>query len=42
MTILCGTDFSPCSRTPLELAAALARRCGDTLALLHVVDPGSL
>jgi nucleotide-binding universal stress UspA family protein len=42
MTILCATDFSPCSDTALELAAALARRLGDSLHLLHVVDTTGL
>ncbi len=39
MTILCPTDFSTCSRTATRLGAALARRKGDTLLLLHVLEP---
>lgn len=37
-TILCATDFSPCSQTATQLAVALARRFGDSLLLLHTVD----
>jgi nucleotide-binding universal stress UspA family protein len=39
MTIICATDFSACSRTATQLGAALARRKGDTLLLLHVLEP---
>jgi nucleotide-binding universal stress UspA family protein len=39
MTILCATDFSPSSRRAAELAAASARRLGDTLILVHVLEP---
>jgi nucleotide-binding universal stress UspA family protein len=39
MTILCATDFSPCSLAATDLAATLARRFGDKLLLLHVVEP---
>lgn len=39
MTVLCATDFSPCSLAATELAASLARRFGDRLVLLHVVEP---
>jgi nucleotide-binding universal stress UspA family protein len=39
MTIICATDFSTCSRTATRLAAALTRRTGDTLLLLHVLEP---
>lgn len=42
MTILCATDFSPCSMAATELAAAVARRFGDPLLLLHVVEPLAL
>ena len=39
MTIICATDFSACSGTATRLGAALARRRGDTLLLLHVLEP---
>jgi nucleotide-binding universal stress UspA family protein len=39
MKILCPTDFSPCSRVATRLARALARRRGDTLLLIHSVEP---
>ncbi len=39
MTIICATDFSTCSRTATRLGAAVARRRGDTLLLLHVLEP---
>ena len=39
MTIICATDFSTCSRTATRLGAALARRRGDSLLLLHVLEP---
>ena len=39
MTIICATDFSSCSQTAVRLAAALARRRGDALLLLHVLEP---
>ena len=39
MTILCATDFSPCSLAATELAATLARRLADRLLLLHVREP---
>jgi nucleotide-binding universal stress UspA family protein len=39
MTILCATDFSPCSLAATDLAATIARRLGDELLLLHVVEP---
>jgi nucleotide-binding universal stress UspA family protein len=39
MTILCATDFSPCSVAATELAASMARRFGGRLVLLHVVEP---
>jgi nucleotide-binding universal stress UspA family protein len=38
-TILCATDFSPCSRIATRLAAALARRRGESLLLLHALAP---
>ena len=39
MTILCATDFSSCSQTATRLGAAVARRRGDTLLLLHALEP---
>ena len=39
MTILCATDFSTPSRTATRLGAAVARRRGDGLLLLHVLEP---
>ncbi|HEX3697942.1 MAG TPA: universal stress protein [Polyangia bacterium] len=39
MTILIATDFSPCSQMAARLAAALARRLGAQLHLLHAFDP---
>jgi nucleotide-binding universal stress UspA family protein len=38
-TILCATDFSPCSRTATRLAAALGRRRGEGLLLLYALEP---
>jgi nucleotide-binding universal stress UspA family protein len=39
MTILCATDFSPSSRVAARAAAALARRRGQPITLVHVVPP---
>jgi len=39
MTIICATDFSTSSETATRLGAALARRRGDRLLLLHVLEP---
>ena len=39
MTIVCATDFSPSSRTATRLAAAMARRRGDRILLVHVFEP---
>jgi universal stress protein A len=39
MTILCATDFSPCSQTATRLATSLARRRGEGMLLLHVLEP---
>ncbi len=39
MTIICATDFSPSSETATRLGIAMARRRGDTLLLLHVLEP---
>ena len=38
MTIVCGTDFSESSNDAARTAAALARRRGDALRLVHVVQ----
>jgi nucleotide-binding universal stress UspA family protein len=40
--ILCATDFSLGGRTAVEVAAALARRRGAPLRLIHVVEPAWL
>jgi nucleotide-binding universal stress UspA family protein len=39
MTILCATDFSPCSRVAARVAAGIARRRGETITLVHVAPP---
>jgi nucleotide-binding universal stress UspA family protein len=39
MTILCATDFSAPSLAATRLGAALARRRGDKLLLLYVLEP---
>ena len=39
MSIVVATDFSPCSQTAVRLAAALARRRGVPLCLVHAVAP---
>jgi nucleotide-binding universal stress UspA family protein len=38
-SILCATDFSPSSALALQYAAALAKRSGGQLKVLHVNDP---
>src|SRR5690606_16346853 len=38
MTILCGTDFSENANRASEVAAAIAKRLGATLVLVHVID----
>lgn len=38
MTIWCGTDFSPSAAEAAHAAAALARRMGGPMRLLHIVD----
>lgn len=38
MRIMCGTDFSEESTAAMNVAGALARRLGDTLELVHVLD----
>jgi nucleotide-binding universal stress UspA family protein len=42
MSILVATDFSPCSRAAVRLAAAIARRRGVPLVLVHAVEPPSV
>lgn len=37
-TILVPTDFSPCSREAVKLAAEIAQESGGVLHLLHVVE----
>ncbi len=42
MSIVVATDFSPCSRAAMRLGAALARRQGTALILVHAVEPPAL
>jgi nucleotide-binding universal stress UspA family protein len=42
MAIVCGTDLSERSRPALAAAAAIARRVGEPLLLVHVVAAGEL
>lgn len=42
MSIVVGTDFSPCSGAAVRLAAALARRRSTPLILVHLVEPPAL
>lgn len=42
MKIICATDFSEQARAAAELAAGLARKTGDSVCLLHVIDPAPL
>ncbi len=39
MSILCGTDFSAPAAEAARAAAALAQAWGESLRLVHVVDP---
>jgi nucleotide-binding universal stress UspA family protein len=39
MSILVATDFSPCSRTAVELATAIAQQRGIPLLLVNAVEP---
>jgi nucleotide-binding universal stress UspA family protein len=39
MPIVCATDFSPCSRVAARVAAAVARRTGQRLVLVHADPP---
>ncbi|MCU0684120.1 MAG: universal stress protein [Polyangiaceae bacterium] len=38
--IVVPTDFSPASTVALERAKELARKLGETIALVHVIDEG--
>jgi nucleotide-binding universal stress UspA family protein len=38
-TILCPTDFSPCSENAFHMACALARDFGARVLVVHVVPP---
>ncbi|NOK34179.1 universal stress protein [Corallococcus exercitus] len=42
MAIVVGTDFSEHSQEAVRVAAALARKTGVTLSLVHVTEPGML
>jgi nucleotide-binding universal stress UspA family protein len=42
MSILVATDFAPCSKTAVGLAAALAHRLRQPLTLFHAVEPPSV
>ena len=42
MSILVATDLSPCSRSAVQLAAALALRSKESLVLLHAIEPISI
>jgi hypothetical protein len=39
--ILCGTDLSDDARHAVEVAAAIAKRGGDSLVLVHAVNDGA-
>jgi nucleotide-binding universal stress UspA family protein len=39
MSILCATDFSPSYQSATQLAVALAKSVGDSLSLLHIIEP---
>lgn len=41
-TILMPVDFSPCSDEAFRVAADLARVCGSSLLVLHVIDTSAL
>ncbi|BFU92011.1 MAG: putative Universal stress protein [Nitrospira sp.] len=40
--ILVPVDFSPCSDEAFQIACRVARLCGATLLVLHVIDTGAL
>ncbi len=42
MKILCATDFSPSAADAGRLACGLARRLGDSVELVHVIDAARL
>jgi nucleotide-binding universal stress UspA family protein len=42
MKIICATDFSQQARSAADMAAGLARILGDSVCLLHVIDPTPL
>lgn len=42
MTILCGTDFSPLATQAIRVAGLIARRRGQRLHLVHVLEPDDL
>jgi nucleotide-binding universal stress UspA family protein len=42
MKILLATDFSSTAASAADLAVALARRFGDSVALVHVLEPPSM
>jgi len=42
MRIICATDFSPAARAAATMAAQLAAKLGDTVLLVHVIDPVSM
>lgn len=39
MTIVCATDFSPAAGEAVDVAAAIARKRGESLLLWHAVEP---
>ena len=42
MRIICATDFSPAARAAGNIAAQLAAKLGDTVLLVHAIDPVSM
>jgi nucleotide-binding universal stress UspA family protein len=41
-TILVPVDFSPCSEQAFQVACQMARLCGATVLVLHVIDTSTL
>src|SRR5688572_18034069 len=39
MKLVCGTDFSDRAKIAAELSVSLARRLGDTVVLVHALEP---